>query len=409
MPTSCAASTRAVGARRLELRGGRHQARALAEGQVRRAARVLQPPARTRRRARRRCTMHVVLGDRSERSLRCADYMHYFRALLGALHGAGRAVPAVPRAAGDLPGALRALRPVPLARALRGAARGRRPPVPGGRHHPRSDRAKLQRRRHRPRWSGSAALPADAAVPKMQPTRWPSCDRRRRCRRTRGAPASASVEVLPLDAEGAARLPSPARSPTPATCSSTWKATRSRKAASSTCSASATAKTASWRFRAFWAHDARRGAHGVRSSSSTSSSSGAPRIPARTSTTTPSYEETALKRLASLHATREVEVDNLLRDGVLVDLYKVVREGIRISEPSYSIKSVEHFYRRRAKARCRPRAPASSATSAGARPARRSCCTTSRTTTATTSNRHRQLRDWLLTLRPRGLPWAVTA
>lgn len=58
-----------------------------------------------------------------------------------------------------------------------------------------------------------------------------------------------------------------------------------------------------------------------------------------------SYEESALKRLSSLHATREVEVDNLLRQGALVDLYKVVREGIRISEPSYSIKYVEHFYR----------------------------------------------------------------
>jgi uncharacterized protein len=32
-----------------------------------------------------------------------------------------------------------------------------------------------------------------------------------------------------------------------------------------------------------------------------------------------SYEESALKRLASLHATREVEVDELLRQGVLVD------------------------------------------------------------------------------------------
>lgn len=42
-----------------------------------------------------------------------------------------------------------------------------------------------------------------------------------------------------------------------------------------------------------------------------------------------SYEETALKRLASWHATREVEVDNLLRQDALVDLYKVVREGIR--------------------------------------------------------------------------------
>lgn len=58
-----------------------------------------------------------------------------------------------------------------------------------------------------------------------------------------------------------------------------------------------------------------------------------------------SYEETALKRLASLHATREVELDDWLRQGVLVDLYKAVREALRISEPSYSIKAVEHFYR----------------------------------------------------------------
>ena len=56
------------------------------------------------------------------------------------------------------------------------------------------------------------------------------------------------------------------------------------------------------------------------------------------------YEETALKRLMSFHGTREAEVDNLLRFGKLIDLYKVVREGIRISEPRYSIKNVEHFY-----------------------------------------------------------------
>jgi hypothetical protein len=58
-----------------------------------------------------------------------------------------------------------------------------------------------------------------------------------------------------------------------------------------------------------------------------------------------SYEETALKRLASVHGTREFAVDDLLRSQALVDLYKVVRESIRISEPSYSIKFVEHFYR----------------------------------------------------------------
>lgn len=56
------------------------------------------------------------------------------------------------------------------------------------------------------------------------------------------------------------------------------------------------------------------------------------------------YEETAVKRLAMAHGTREGEVDNLLRSKKLVDLYKVVREGIRTSEPAYSIKNLEVFY-----------------------------------------------------------------
>jgi predicted RecB family nuclease len=57
-----------------------------------------------------------------------------------------------------------------------------------------------------------------------------------------------------------------------------------------------------------------------------------------------SYEESALKRLSILHGTRESEIDNLLRRRNLVDLYKVVREAIRISEPRYSIKNLETFY-----------------------------------------------------------------
>lgn len=56
------------------------------------------------------------------------------------------------------------------------------------------------------------------------------------------------------------------------------------------------------------------------------------------------YEQTALKKLMSLHGTREAEVDSLLRRGRLIDLYKVFREGIRVSEPRYSIKNLEHFY-----------------------------------------------------------------
>src|ERR1700755_399337 len=44
------------------------------------------------------------------------------------------------------------------------------------------------------------------------------------------------------------------------------------------------------------------------------------------------------------HGTRETEVDNILRRHKLVDLFKVVREAVRISEPRYSIKNVEVFY-----------------------------------------------------------------
>jgi uncharacterized protein len=56
------------------------------------------------------------------------------------------------------------------------------------------------------------------------------------------------------------------------------------------------------------------------------------------------YEKTALARLAQRHATREEEVDRLLRGRVLVDLYRVVRQGIRASVESYSIKRLEGLY-----------------------------------------------------------------
>ena len=55
------------------------------------------------------------------------------------------------------------------------------------------------------------------------------------------------------------------------------------------------------------------------------------------------YEVSAIRRLMGRYATREEEVDELLRGEVFVDLYKVVREGLRIGEPSYSIKNVEHL------------------------------------------------------------------
>ncbi|HEY6078027.1 MAG TPA: TM0106 family RecB-like putative nuclease, partial [Polyangiaceae bacterium] len=52
-------------------------------------------------------------------------------------------------------------------------------------------------------------------------------------------------------------------------------------------------------------------------------------------------EADALKKLSCRHATREAEVDQLLRDGVLVDLLPIVRHGLRASVESYSLKQLE--------------------------------------------------------------------
>jgi len=56
------------------------------------------------------------------------------------------------------------------------------------------------------------------------------------------------------------------------------------------------------------------------------------------------YEPTAIKRLAGRHGTCIDEVDELLRGRVFVDLYQAVRQGLRASVESYSIKSLEPLY-----------------------------------------------------------------
>lgn len=56
------------------------------------------------------------------------------------------------------------------------------------------------------------------------------------------------------------------------------------------------------------------------------------------------YEPTALLRLAARHGVCEDDVDQLLRDGVFVDLYAAVRAGVRVSQRSYSIKKLEPLY-----------------------------------------------------------------
>lgn len=56
------------------------------------------------------------------------------------------------------------------------------------------------------------------------------------------------------------------------------------------------------------------------------------------------YEKTALLRLATRYGVGEDEVDDLLRDEVLVDLYPLVRNGIRSGSESYGLKYLEPLY-----------------------------------------------------------------
>jgi len=56
------------------------------------------------------------------------------------------------------------------------------------------------------------------------------------------------------------------------------------------------------------------------------------------------YEETAFKRLMGRYATREAELDSMLRAGRFVDLYAIVRESLRAGIERYSIKNLEPLY-----------------------------------------------------------------
>ena len=62
-----------------------------------------------------------------------------------------------------------------------------------------------------------------------------------------------------------------------------------------------------------------------------------------TSTTT-RRTSVAPARLAARHGVGEEDVDRLLRDGVFVDLYPIVRRALRVGSRSYSIKKLEPLY-----------------------------------------------------------------
>ncbi|CAN5484250.1 TM0106 family RecB-like putative nuclease [soil metagenome] len=57
-----------------------------------------------------------------------------------------------------------------------------------------------------------------------------------------------------------------------------------------------------------------------------------------------SYERTHLLSIAARHGVGEEAVDDLLRNGVLVDLYPIVKQALRVGSRSYSLKKLEPLY-----------------------------------------------------------------
>lgn len=56
------------------------------------------------------------------------------------------------------------------------------------------------------------------------------------------------------------------------------------------------------------------------------------------------YEITALEKLTSFHQVHGIDYDHYLHMGKFVDLFRVTKQAILISENSYSIKNLEKFY-----------------------------------------------------------------
>lgn len=56
------------------------------------------------------------------------------------------------------------------------------------------------------------------------------------------------------------------------------------------------------------------------------------------------FEPAALKRLMGKHATRENEIDKMLRAGMFVDLHSITKQALRAGIETYSLKELEKFH-----------------------------------------------------------------
>ena len=118
-----------------------------------------------------------------------------------------------------------------------------------------------------------------------------------------------------------------------------------------------------------------------------------------------SYEVTVLRRLSTAFASREEEVDALLRAEKFVDLFTVSRGAIRTSERNMSLKTLERFFAPKREEDVK--AAGESIVyyhhwrETGEQAFLDSILAYNRVDCENTEG----LRNWLLTLRPAGTPW----
>ena len=120
-----------------------------------------------------------------------------------------------------------------------------------------------------------------------------------------------------------------------------------------------------------------------------------------------SYEVHVLRRLSTAFASREDEVDALLRGEKFVDLYSVSRAAIRTSERDMSLKTLEHFFAPKreedVKAAGESIVQYHRWLESGEQALLDGILAYNRVDCENTEG----LRDWLLSLRPNHLPWWV--
>ena len=266
--------------------------------------------------------MVVVLGTGEHDRLLYRDFDAYYRAVRRRFVGAARLDQA------DLSVSGRPLRPVRVHGALRAALARRRSPEPGRRHPPRSG-AEAERGGRSARSQLSAIDPARRIGIGASDAR-AACGIRLPCRPGTATAGEHRYELLPVDERTGFRLlpqPSPGDiffdmegdpyfSPDRGLEYLFGVMTVDGGAAALPCLSGARPPAGEGRVRA------------VRRLRSRAPSTQWPDLHVYHYA---AYEPSALKRLMSEHATREDELDDLLRREVFVDLYQVVRQSIRIS------------------------------------------------------------------------------